>query len=97
MYVLLNRPPELINGQLRTTLNGISYFAPPTPLKLAQLFNVPGVYKLDFPNRAMDRPAKLDTSVINGTYKAFMEIVLQNNGTTVQNYHLDGYAFFVVG
>lgn len=45
----------------------------------------------------MDRPAKLDTSVINGTYKAFMEIVLQNNGTTVQNYHLDGYAFFVVG
>ncbi|XP_078169571.1 monocopper oxidase-like protein SKU5 [Carex rostrata] len=97
VYVLLNRPPELINGQLRTTLNGISYFAPPTPLKLAQLFNVPGVYKLDFPNRAMDRPAKLDTSVINGTYKAFMEIVLQNNGTTVQNYHLDGYAFFVVG
>ncbi|KAK1327178.1 Monocopper oxidase-like protein SKU5 [Acorus calamus] len=26
-----------------------------------------------------------------------MEIVLQNNDTSVQTYHLDGYAFFVVG
>ncbi|XP_073013598.1 monocopper oxidase-like protein SKU5 isoform X1 [Typha latifolia] len=97
VYVLLNRPAELINGQLRTTLNGISYIAPSTPLKLAQLFNVPGVYKLDFPNHMMNRPAKVDTSIINGTYKGFMEIIFQNNDTTVQSYHLDGYAFFVVG
>ncbi|XP_020082108.1 monocopper oxidase-like protein SKU5 isoform X2 [Ananas comosus] len=97
VYALLNRPPELINGQLRTTLNGISYIAPQTPLKLAQLFNVPGVYKLDFPNHMMNRPAKVDTSIINGTYKGFMEIIFQNNGSTIQSYHLDGYAFFVVG
>lgn len=97
VYVLVNRPAELINGQLHTTLNGISYVAPATPLKLAQQFNVAGVYKLDFPNRIMNRPAKLDTSLINGTYKGFMEIVFQNNDTTVQSYHLDGYAFFVVG
>ncbi|KAJ0988978.1 hypothetical protein J5N97_007334 [Dioscorea zingiberensis] len=97
VYVLLNTPAQLINGQRRTTLNGISYIAPVTPLKLAQQFNVPGVYKLDFPNRMMNRPAKVDTSVINGTYKGFTEIIFQNNDTTVQSYHLDGHAFFVVG
>ncbi|KAG1331575.1 monocopper oxidase-like protein SKU5 [Cocos nucifera] len=97
VYVLLNKPAELINGQLRTTLNAISYVAPSTPLKLAQQFNVPGVYKLDFPNRMMNRPAKFDTSIINGTYKGFTEIIFQNNDSTVQSYHMDGYAFFVVG
>nr|DAD25457.1 TPA_asm: hypothetical protein HUJ06_026921 [Nelumbo nucifera] len=97
VYILLNRPAELINGKWRTTLNGISYFAPATPLRLAQQFNIPGVFKLDFPNRMMNRPAKVDTSVINGTYRGFMEIILQNNDTTVQSYHMDGYAFFVVG
>ncbi|PRQ25346.1 putative L-ascorbate oxidase [Rosa chinensis] len=96
-YVILNRPAELINGKWRTTLNGISYFTPSTPLKLAQQFNISGVYKLDFPNKLMNRPAKLDTSLINGTFKGFMEIIFQNNDTTVQNYHMDGYAFFVVG
>ncbi|CAD5182345.1 unnamed protein product [Musa acuminata subsp. malaccensis] len=97
VYVLLNRPAEIINGQMRNTLNGISYIAPFTPLKLAQQFDVPGVYKLDFPNRMMNRPAKVDTSIINGTYKGFMEIIFQNNDTTIQSYHMDGYAFFVVG
>lgn len=97
VYVILNRPAELIDGKWRTTLNGISYIAPSTPLKLAQQFNVLGVFKLDFPNRFMNRPAKLDTSVINGTFKGFIEIIFQNNDTAVQSYHLDGFAFFVVG
>ncbi|EXB84522.1 Monocopper oxidase-like protein SKU5 [Morus notabilis] len=97
VYVVVNRPPELINEKWRTTLNGISYLPPSTPLKLAQQFKIPGVYKLDFPNKLMNRPPKVDTSLINGTHKGFMEIILQNNDTTVQNYHLDGYAFFVVG
>ncbi|KAM4077705.1 hypothetical protein ACJW30_12G159700 [Castanea mollissima] len=97
VYVILNRPPELIDGKWRTTLNGISYLPPSTPLTLAQQFNIPGVYKLDFPNKLMNRPPKIDTSLINGTYRGFMEIILQNNDTTVQSYHLDGFAFFVVG
>ncbi|XP_022953761.1 monocopper oxidase-like protein SKU5 [Cucurbita moschata] len=97
VYVILNRPAELINGKWRRTLNGLSYFAPSTPLKLAQQFRIPGVYKLDFPTRMMDRPPKLDTSLINGTFKGFMEIIFQNNDKFVQTYHLDGYAFFVVG
>lgn len=97
VYLLENKPPELINGKRRTTLNGISFFTPTTPLKLAQQFNVLGIYKLDFPNRPMNRPSIIDTSVINGTFKGFIEIILQNKDTTVQSYHLDGYAFFVVG
>ncbi|KAI4329913.1 hypothetical protein MLD38_028245 [Melastoma candidum] len=97
VYVIENKPLELIDGEWRATLNGISYFAPSTPLKLAQQFNISGVYKLDFPNRHMNRTAKVDTSLINGTFKGFTEIIFQNNDSLVQNYHLDGYAFFVVG
>lgn len=97
VYVILSRPVELVEGKWHTTLNGISYIAPSTPLNLAQQFKIPGVFKLDFPNTFMNRPAKFDTSIINGTFKGFMEIIFQNNGTSVQSYHLDGYAFFVVG
>lgn len=97
MYLILSGPPELIDGKWRTTLNGISYFSPSTPLKLAQQFSLTGIYKLDFPNKMMNRPPKLDTSLINGTFKGFMEIIFQNNDTITKSYHLDGYAFFVVG
>lgn len=96
-YLIVNRPAELIDGRWHTTLNGISYLTPSTPLKLAQQFKIPGVYKVDFPNKMMNRPPKVDTSLINGTFKGFMEIIFQNNATTVQSYHMDGYAFFVVG
>lgn len=97
VFVIHNRPAELIDGKWRTTLSGISYLASTTPLMLAQQFDIPGVYKLDFPNTPMNRPAKVDASIINGTYKGFIEIILQNNDTSVQSYHMDGYAFFVVG
>ncbi|KAI4336723.1 hypothetical protein L6164_015214 [Bauhinia variegata] len=39
----------------------------------------------------------LDTSVMQGDYRAFVEIVFQNDENIVQSYHLDGYSFFVVG
>lgn len=97
VYVLRNMPPVTINGKRRTTLNGISYSNPDTPLRLADQYNKEGVYTLDFPTRPLDRPTRIGTSVINGTYKGFMEIIFQNNDTTVQTYHMDGYAFFVAG
>ncbi|KAG6495121.1 hypothetical protein ZIOFF_042912 [Zingiber officinale] len=97
VYVLRNMPPVTINGKRRTTLNGISYSNPDTPLRLADQYNKEGVYTLDFPTRPLDRPPRNGTSVINGTYKGFMEIIFQNNDTTVQTYHMDGYAFFVAG
>ncbi|CAN0908593.1 Monocopper oxidase-like protein SKU5 [Linum grandiflorum] len=97
VYVLKNKPPVTINGKQRTTLSGISFINPATPIRLADQFKVKGVYKLDFPNIPIAGPPKLETSIINGTYRGFMEVILQNNDTKVQTYHLSGYAVFVVG
>ncbi|KAK1305522.1 Monocopper oxidase-like protein SKU5 [Acorus calamus] len=79
------------------SISGISFKQPETPLRLADQYDVKGTYTLDFPTRPVEGPPKIATSVINGTFRGFMEIVLQNNDTSVQTYHLDGYAFFVVG
>ncbi|CAI0477406.1 unnamed protein product [Linum tenue] len=97
VYVLKNKPPVQINGKKRATLSGISFINPATPIRLADQFKVKGVYKLDFPNNPLTGPPKLETSVINGTYRGFMEVILQNNETRMQSYHLSGYAVFVVG
>ncbi|KAK6936318.1 Multicopper oxidase, N-terminal [Dillenia turbinata] len=92
-----NGPPVTINGKLRATLNGISFVNLTTPIRLADQHNQEGVYKLDFPNTPLIESPKMDRSVINATYKGFIEIVFQNNDTVMQSYHLDGYSFFVVG
>ncbi|XP_072995890.1 monocopper oxidase-like protein SKU5 [Typha latifolia] len=97
VYVLKNVPPVIIGGKLRTTLNGNSYSPPDTPLRLADLYDKKGVYTLDFPTRPTNAPPRIGASVINGTYRGFMEIIFQNNDSIVQTYHMDGYAFFVVG
>lgn len=97
IYVLKNKPPEKIDGKRRATLSGISYVNPATPIRLADNFKVKGVYKLDFPTNPITGPPRVETSVINGTYRGFMEIILQNNDTKMHTYHLSGYAFFVVG
>ncbi|XWS36943.1 hypothetical protein CRYUN_Cryun19dG0001100 [Craigia yunnanensis] len=96
-YVLRSLPPVRIDGKLCATLNGISFVNPDTPIRLADLHNVKGAYKLDFPNKPLDRTPQMDRSVINATYKGFIEVILQNNDTRMQSFHMDGYAFFVVG
>ncbi|XP_054808341.1 monocopper oxidase-like protein SKU5 [Prosopis cineraria] len=97
IYVIKNKPPEKIKGKRRATLNGISYVNPSTPIRLADHFKLKGIYKLDFPTRPLTGPPRTESSVINGTYRGFMEIILQNNDTKMHTYHLSGYAFFVVG
>ncbi|XP_057462374.1 monocopper oxidase-like protein SKU5 [Actinidia eriantha] len=97
IYVLKNKPPVTINGKQRRTLNGISFLNPTTPIRLADQFKLKGVYKIDFPDKPITGEPKMETSIINGTYKGFMEIILQNNDTKVHTYHVNGYAFFVVG
>ncbi|CAA6666813.1 unnamed protein product [Spirodela intermedia] len=97
VYLLRNKPPVVINGKRRTTLNGLSYVPPTTPLRLADQFDVKGVYALDFPTRPIVGPPRTSSSIINGTYRGFIEIIFVNNDTTVQTYHMDGYAFFVDG
>ncbi|KAH9678343.1 Monocopper oxidase-like protein SKS1 [Citrus sinensis] len=96
-YVLRSLPPVTIDGKVRATLNGISFVKPETPIRLADKYNVKGAYKLDFPNTPLTRPPRTDRSLINATYKGFIEIILQNNDTKMQSFHMDGYSFFVVG
>ncbi|KAK4436371.1 Monocopper oxidase-like protein SKS1 [Sesamum alatum] len=97
VYILKSLPPVMIDGKLRATYNGISFVNPDTPIRLADVYKVKGDYKLDFPNKPLNRAPIVDRSIINATYKGFIEIILQNNDTVVQTFHLDGYSFFVVG
>ena len=96
-FVLKNESPLRIDGKRRKTINRVSYSPPETPLRLADLHNLTGVYKTDFPTMPSNAPPRMASSVLNASYKGFLEMVFQNNETDVQTYHLDGYSFFVVG
>ncbi|XP_019440896.1 PREDICTED: monocopper oxidase-like protein SKS1 [Lupinus angustifolius] len=96
-YVLNIVPPVTINGSTRATINGVSFRKPVVPFRLADKHNINGTYKLDFPIKPVNTTPVLDISLINATFRAFVEIVLQNNDTTIQNFHLDGQSFYVVG
>ncbi|KAG2332994.1 hypothetical protein Bca52824_004174 [Brassica carinata] len=96
-YIFRSMPPTMINGSLRATLNGISFLNPSTPMRLADKHRLKGVYKMDFPSRPVDnRPPRLDSSIINATYRSFVQVIFQNNDTKVQSFHIDGYSFYVV-
>ncbi|KAI4332655.1 hypothetical protein L6164_017546 [Bauhinia variegata] len=96
-YLLKVVPPVTINGKARAAINGISFVKPETPFRLVDQNKLRGIYKLDFPSEPFNRPPVIDISLINATYKGFIEIVLQNNDTTMQTFHMDGYYAFVVG
>ncbi|KAG5028679.1 hypothetical protein JHK87_012193 [Glycine soja] len=98
--LVLANSKAIINGKLRYAVNGISHINPNTPLKLADWFNIPGVFDL---NTIKDvppppgTPAKLGTSVIGFTFHDFAEIIFQNNENYIQSWHMDGSSFYVVG
>ncbi|MFS7947712.1 putative L-ascorbate oxidase [Helianthus anomalus] len=96
--MVLSNSANVINGKKRYTVNGVSYINADTPLKLADYFNIPGVYSTNTiqasPNGAAPR---LATSVMEASLHDFLEIVFQNNEDTVQSWHLDGYDFWPVG
>lgn len=87
-----------INGKRRYAINKVSYINPDTPLKIADFYNIPGVFQL---NKIKDNPPPgpivLGTSVFNFSLHDFTEIVFQNNEKTIQSYHFDGYDFWAVG
>jgi hypothetical protein len=94
---LANSAP-LINGKLRYAVNSVSYINPDTPLKLADHFNIPGVFSDNsIQNTPSNAPAHLATSVLHTSLHDFIEVVFQNNENSVQSWHLDGYDFWVVG
>ncbi|GER35686.1 SKU5-like protein, partial [Striga asiatica] len=95
--ILANTAP-LINGKQRYAVNGVSYINPDTPLKLADHYNIPGVFIV---NSIQSTPSgggpSLGTSVLGASLHDFIEVVFQNNEDTIQSWHLDGYDFWVVG
>ncbi|KAL6312766.1 hypothetical protein AAG906_020607 [Vitis piasezkii] len=96
--LILANSATKINGTLRYAVNGISYVNPATPLKLADYYNISGVFKLNsIKDTPPSGPAVFGTSVRGTTLHDFIEIVFQNNETTLQSWHLDGNTFWTVG
>ncbi|KAA8531759.1 hypothetical protein F0562_006524 [Nyssa sinensis] len=95
--VLANSAP-LINEKQRYAVNRVSYINADTPLKLADYFNIPGVFSMNsIQGVPSDGPAFMATSVMPASLHDFIEVVFQNNENTMQSWHLDGYDFWVVG
>ncbi|XP_075503419.1 L-ascorbate oxidase homolog isoform X1 [Primulina tabacum] len=89
----------LINCKQRYAVNGVSFIPADTPLKLADYFNIAGVFHVgsipDYPTRVQQ--IHINTSVMGADHRAFVEIVFENHEDIIQSWHLDGYSFFVVG
>ncbi|XP_068660379.1 L-ascorbate oxidase homolog [Aristolochia californica] len=90
-----------VDGKLRYAINGVSFVHPTTPIKLAEYYGVTDkVFKYDVIGDeppTVDETIKLDTIVVNGTFRNYVEIVFENNEKGVQSWHVDGYSFFAVG
>ncbi|VAH29649.1 unnamed protein product [Triticum turgidum subsp. durum] len=69
-----------------------------TPLKIADYYKIAGVFSV---GTISDSPtyggAYLRTSVMGADYRGYVEIVFENSENEVQSWHIDGYAFWVVG
>lgn len=96
--IFLSNSAGIVDGKQRYAVNSVSFIPADTPLKLADFFKIGGVYRL---GSISDNPTGggiyKDTSVMAADFRAFIEIVFQNNEDIIQTWHLDGYSFFVVG
>ncbi|XP_023729049.1 L-ascorbate oxidase homolog [Lactuca sativa] len=96
--VVLANSAENINGKLRYAVNQVSYANPETPLKIADFYNIPGVFHLSsIKDSPPSTPPVIGASVMGFTLHDFVEIVFQNNEGTIQSWHLDGSDFWAVG
>jgi len=88
-----------VNGKLRFGINGVSHVDGPTPLKLAEYFGVAN--KVFQYNKVKDEAQNTKTvveapSVVNATFRNFVEIIFENEENSIQTWHLDGHSFFGV-
>lgn len=96
-FIFANSAP-IINGKQRYAVNGMSYINPDTPLKLADYYNIPGVFSMSSLKASPSGGApSLATSALPTNLHDFIEVIFQNNEDTLQSWHLDGYDFWVVG
>ncbi|KAL2464882.1 SKU5 similar 5 [Abeliophyllum distichum] len=94
---LANSAP-IIDGKLRYAVNSVSFIPADTPLKLADYYNIQGVFSLgSIPDSPTGSGGYLQTSVMASNFRNFVEIVFENSEDTVQSWHIDGHIFFVVG
>lgn len=88
----------LINGKQRYAVNSVSFNPPDTPMKIADYYKIGGVFSL---GSISDNPTfggmYLQTSVMAANFRDYVEIVFENYEDFVQSWHIDGYAFWVVG
>ncbi|KAL3640259.1 hypothetical protein CASFOL_011745 [Castilleja foliolosa] len=97
--ITLENSARVVTGKQRYAVNNISYVIPETPLKLADFFQIPNVFQLNFPqNASLTGPNYgFYTYVLGVSLHEFVEIVFQNNEEMLQTWHLDGYDFWVMG
>ncbi|KAK8504233.1 hypothetical protein V6N12_044778 [Hibiscus sabdariffa] len=75
-----------------------SYHYADTPLKLADYFKIGGVFRVgSISDNPIDLNTYLDTSVMGADYRDFLEVVFENHEDILQSWHVNGYAFWVVG
>ncbi|BAT91139.1 hypothetical protein LR48_Vigan08g192500 [Vigna angularis] len=96
--ITLSSSAAQVNKKQRYAVNSVSFVPADTPLKLADYFKIGGVFKVgSIPDTPSRKPMYLNTSVMGADFRAFVEIVFQNNENIVQSWHIDGYSFWVVG
>lgn len=89
-----------VGGKLRFGINGVSHVDGPTPLKLAEYFGVANKvfqYNLVKDEVQNAKDAIEAPSVVNATFRNFVEIIFENEENSIQTWHLDGHSFFGVG
>ncbi|KAJ6819580.1 L-ascorbate oxidase-like protein [Iris pallida] len=86
-----------INGKQRYAVNGVSFYQPDTPLKLADYYKIPVFQPGSMPDSPSYGSGYMQTSVMAANFRDYVEIVFENYEDTVQSWHIDGYSFWVVG
>jgi hypothetical protein len=87
-----------INGKLRYAVNSVSFIPADTPLKVADFYNIQGVFTLgSMPDNPSGGSAYPQTSVMAANMRGYVEIIFEIAENSVQAWHIDGYSFWVVG
>uniref|UniRef100_A0A7N0TMC7 Monocopper oxidase-like protein SKU5 n=1 Tax=Kalanchoe fedtschenkoi TaxID=63787 RepID=A0A7N0TMC7_KALFE len=97
---ILTGEMESVSGEYMYTVNGVSYWTPDTPLKLADHFDdAPTIYAIDaFSTNATQDSPVMGTFVATGIHKGWLEIIFVNDGDSKMDaWHLDGFGFYAVG
>ncbi|CAN1192578.1 L-ascorbate oxidase homolog [Linum perenne] len=98
--IILRSASSHVAKKQRYGINGVSFVPPDTPLKLADHFNISGVFKIGsipYSPPKDPRNLRLDSSVMETDYRSFVEIVFQNREQIVKTWHINGYSVWVVG